>query len=110
MKLFNITIIKYIFILMILNIVISASEEKEIRTLNNQYSINTNCHEYWSNFVRDYELTFISKNKVFENYHKVGFVDYDNVPYVYIKTDLYTIYPKKVYAENKAIIHIILSE
>jgi len=87
----------------------------KITLKNNTYNLKSSCsyniiddgylnEPYWNK--KKYEFIFESKYHIFENYHLLK--QYNDL--IIFVTDLYTIQPVKVYADNKSVIHVFLSE
>jgi len=95
-----------LFLLLLSNV--NASEEMKITLKHGTNIIKGYCklepflYGDKLDCIKKFDVTLESKYHVFEHY--------SSIRYLNISTSLYNIYPLKSYANNKSVIHLILSE
>ena len=111
---------KLLILILLLNSIVLASEfdlPMKITLKDNTYILKSSCsynltnntdfdNPYWNK--KKYEFIFESKYHIFEKYYLLN--QYNSKGLISFVTNLYTIQPIKVYADNKSVIHIFLSE
>lgn len=106
-----------VLLLLLSNIIFASNYDvpMKITLKNNTYELKSSCSYNGTNDTflnspswnqKKYEFIFESKYHIFENYQLLK--EYNDL--IIFATGLYTIQPIKVYADNKSVIHVFLSE